>query len=204
MKHFTGYGSYQLFLALRTHFTNAKYDFFLMNGKLRGNKEAYNKRNDRLFFEKLAKTYDPETLRDFYVANLLEDKQFITDLLDDIASNNLVRYQGRRQALTYNISNDVDMVLRNGSCDAFRTHEDQYPGVLILYLQRRISMESLVIMNDFIQFQDKFDKYYDGDVIWPKVSLKMRKYRPFLKYDKNKMKLILKEKVDENSRRQCF
>lgn len=203
MKHFTGYGAYQLFLALRTHFTSNKYDFFQMHGKLRATKESYNRRNDRMFFEKLAKTYDPETLRDFYVANFLEDKHYITELLDDTATTNLVKYQGRRQALSYNVSNDVDMVLRNGSCDAFKTHSDQYPGVLVLYLQRRICMESLVVMNDFILFREKFDKYYDGDVIWPKVSLKMIKYRPFLKYDKEKMKLILKERIDENSRGQC-
>lgn len=196
MKHFSGYGAYQLFMALRTHFQNAKYDFFTMNGKLRGNKESYNRRNDRLFFEKLAKTYDPETLRDFYVANLLEDKHYVTELLDDSAISNLVKYQGRRQALTYNVSNDVDMVLSNGACEAFKTHEDQYPGVLVLYLQRKICIESLVIMNDFIQFADKFNKYYEDDVIWPKVSLKMKKYRPFLRYDRDKMKLILKEKVE--------
>lgn len=203
MRHFTGYGAYQLFLALRTHFTSNKYDFFQMHGKLRATKESYTRRNDRMFFEKLAKTYDPETLRDFYVANFLEDKHYVTELLDDTATANLVKYQGRRQALSYNVSNDVNMVLRNGSCDAFKTHSDQYPGVLVLYLQRRICMESLVVMNDFILFREKFDKYYDGDVIWPKVSLKMRKYRPFLKYDKERMKLILKERIDENSRGQC-
>lgn len=193
-----------LFLALRTHFTNSKYDFFQMRGKLRASRESYLKRNDRLFFDKLAKTYDPETLRDFYIANILEDKHYVTDLLDDSAVNNLVRYQGRRQALTYNISNDVDVVLRSGSCNAFKMFEDQYPRVLILYLQRRIGIESLVIMSDFIQFMDKFDKYYNSDVIWPKVSLKIQKYKPFLKYDKEKIKLILKEKVDENSRGKCI
>lgn len=193
-----------LFLALRTHFTNSKYDFFQMRGKLRASRDSYLKRNDRLFFDKLAKTYDPETLRDFYIANILEDKHYVTDLLDEAAANNLVRYQGRRQALTYNISNDVDVVLRNGSCNAFKMFKDQYPEVLILYLQRRIGIESLVIMSDFIQFMDKFDKYYNSDVIWPKVSLKIQKYRPFLKYDKEKIKLILKEKVDENSRGKCI
>lgn len=204
MNHFTGFGSYQLFLALRTHFTSSKYDFFQMHGKLRATKESYNRRNDKLFFEKLAKMYDAELLRDFYVSNILEDKQYVTDLLDDSATNNFIRYQSRRQALTYNVSKDIDTVLSNGSCEAFKTHNDEYPGVLILYLQRRINIESLVIMNDFIQFKDKFDKYYDGDVIWPKVSKKIQKYKPFLKYDREKMKLILKEKVDENSTGKCF
>lgn len=205
MKHFTGYGAYQLFLALRTHFSKDNYDFFTMHGKTRASKEAYMKRNDRLFFERLAKKYDPETLRDFYVANFLEDKRFVTDLLDDTAEANLSKYQARRQALTYNVSNDVDTVFATGECkEAFSAHEDQYPGVFILLLQKRICLESFIVMNDFIRFADKFDKYYDEDVIWPKVSLKVRKYKPFLKYDGQKMKTILKEKLNENSRRNCL
>lgn len=196
MKHFTGFGSYQLFLALRTHFTSSKYDFFQMHGKLRATKESYNRRNDKLFFEKLAKAYDAELLRDFYVSNILEDKQYVTDLLDDSATSNFIRYQSRRQALTYNVSKDIDTVLSNGSCEAFKTNRNEYPGVLILYLQRRISIESLVIMNDFIKFADRFDDYYKDDVIWPKVSLKIRKYRPFLRYDREKMKQILKKAIE--------
>ena len=54
MKHFTGYGAYLLFLALRTHFSSDKYDFFKMHGKLRATKDSYEKRQDNHFFDKIA------------------------------------------------------------------------------------------------------------------------------------------------------
>ena len=44
---------------------------------------------------------------------------------------------------------------------------------------------------------DKFDEFYDGDYIWMKISRKVKKYRPFLKYDKHKMKDILKGVMNE-------
>ena len=60
----------------------------------------------------------------------------------------------------------------------------------------------MVILNDYTGFIAKFDKYYDkNDPIWSKISLKLRKYKPFVKYPKDKVKAILKEKIDENTSR---
>ena len=42
-------------------------------------------------------------------------------------------------------------------------------------------------------------KYIPDDIIWFNISKKMSKYRPFLKYDKDKMRKILKEIIDGNA-----
>jgi len=200
MKHFTGYGAYLLFLALRTHFTNAKYDFFKMHGKLRATKESYLKRNDKFFFDKLAKDYTCEELRDFYVANFLEDKHYITELLDDGAERNYREYQRRRQSLTYNFTNELEGLFDRGLTRPFKFNDGEYPDIINLYLRHTLSPETLVIINDFIPFEDRFNKYLSDDILWSKVSLKLRKYRPFISYDREKVKSILKEKFNENTR----
>lgn len=205
MKHFTGYGSYLLFLALRTHFINQKYDFFRMNGKLRASKESYLKRNDKWFYEKLAKEYNAEELRDHYVANLLEDKNYIMEFIDEEASMVHADYTRRKQSLSYVCANDMDRVFNQDDPRvSFVTNKDRYPHIVILFLRKSITIETMVILDDFVGYVDKFDKYYEDDVIWPKISLKVKKYRPFLKYDKEKFKHILKEKVDENTRGKCI
>ena len=205
MNHFTGYGSYLLFLALRTHFTSQKYDFFRMNGKLRASKESYLRRNDKWFYEKLAKENNAEELRDHYVANLLEDKQYILEFTDEEASMVHADYKRRKQSLSYVCANDMDRVFNQDDPRvSFATSQDRYPHIVILFLRKSISLETMVILDDFIGYVDKFDKYYEDDVIWPKISLKVKKFRPFLKYDKEKFKHILKEKVDENTRGKCI
>ena len=197
MKHFTGYGSYLLFLALRTHFSNDKYDFFRMHGKLKATKESYLKRNDKWFFEKLAKEYTAEELRDFYVANFLEDKHYITDLIDEEANLVYTDYQRRRQSLSYVCANDMDRIFDKDDLKLpFATSDDRYPDLVILFLRKSVSLETLVVLDDLTGFTSKFDKHYADDVIWPKISQKISKYRPFLKYDKAKMKNILKGKVN--------
>ena len=200
MKHFSGYGAYLLFLALRTHFTSAKYDFFQMNGKLRANKESYLKRNDKAFFEKIAKLYNAEELRNFYVANFLEDRHYIVELLSEEAHAAYWESEKRRQALSYIFKNDMDRVFDNGCKHAFDLVDGEYPHIVNLTLRQSIALESAVILNDFVPYTAKFDKYLgDDDIIWSRLALKVRKYRPFLKYDSDRIKAILKEKVNGNS-----
>ena len=197
MQHFSGYGAYLLFLALRTHFTSAKYNFFEMNGKLRANKESYNKRHDKYFFEKLAREYNAEELKDFFVANLLNDTHYITEMLDENAKANYDNYKMRHQSLSYQFKHDLDKVLLG---NPFKLSLDEYPPIILCYLNKTISHETMVVLNDFVSFADKFDKYLSDDIIWSKVSLKLRKYKPFVKYDKVRMKNILKEKINDTRR----
>jgi hypothetical protein len=200
MKHFSGYGAYLLFLALRTHFTKAKYDFFQMHGKLRANKESYLKRRDKSFFERLARTYNVEELKTFYIANFLADRHYITEMLDEDAHGAFYELQKRNQSLSYIFKNDLDIIFENGCKSAFDTFNGDYPHIINLVMRRAIAIESAAILNDFVPYVDKFNKYLgDDDIVWSRVALKLRKYRPFIHYDAEKFKAILKEKVNENS-----
>ena len=202
MKHFSGYGAYLLFLALRTHFTKAKYDFFQMHGKLRATKDSYLKRNDKSFFEKIARLYNAEELKNFYVANLLDDRHYITDMIDDNAHGAFYELQKRQQSLSYIFKNDLDLIFESGCKSAFDCGNGDYPHIVNLVLRRTIAIESAVILNDFVPYFSKYDKYLgDDDIVWSRVALKLRKYRPFIKYDAEKFKAILKEKVHENTTR---
>lgn len=202
MKHFSGYGAYLLFLALRTHFTKAKYDFFEMNGKLRANKESYEKRRDKMFFEKLAKLYNAEELKYFFVANFLDDRHYITEMLSEEAHGAYYEYEKRRQSLSYVFKNDIEKLFENGCQFSLKANDGDYPLLVGMVLNGTISLDSAVILNDFIPYVSKFDKYLgNDDIIWSRIALKLRKYRPFVKYDAKKFKAILKEKVYENTTR---
>ena len=83
MKHLTGYGAYMLFLALRTHFTKDNYDFFVMCGKLRANKDSYNRRMDKTLFEKIARDYSAQELKGLFISNLLQDRHYIAEFIDE-------------------------------------------------------------------------------------------------------------------------
>jgi len=198
MSHFSGYGAYLVFVTVRTHFESSTFDFF-KHKNVKANKATYLKRNDKSFFDMIAKDYDAKELMEFFVANRLEGRNYITELLDDEAQITYTNFKRRKQALTYNFRNEIE----NLNClTIFKCQDDRYPQIVELYLQGIVSPETMVILNDFTSFIDKFDKYYDkNDPIWSKISLKLRKYKPFVKYPKDKIKHILKEKVDETRTR---
>jgi len=201
MAHFSGYGAYIVFVTIRTHFESRTFDFF-KHHKVKATRDTYNSRNDKWFFDKVAKEYENKDLRDFFIANRLKDRNYITELLEDDARQNYIEYQGRRQALTYLIKNDMEKVFKYGSHKPFDVSDGEYPYLVGLYLRGSISPETMVILNDFIPYINKFDKYLgQNDFIWSKISLKLRKYKPFLKYDKEKFKNILKENIDGTTTR---
>jgi len=197
MSNFTGFGSFLLFMALRTHFTTEKYNFFQMNGRVRATKQSYEKRNDRWFFEKIGKKYDAKELRDFYISNLLEDKNYITDFVNEESNHIFMEYNKRQQSLSYTFKNDLNIIFENDLKQPFEVYRDKYPSLIMLFLQKKICLETLVILDDFTGFSNKFDKHYTDDFIWPRISRKINKYRDFLKYDKAKIKNILKGVVNE-------
>ena len=200
MSHFTGYGAYLVYVTIRTHFESPTFDFF-KHHKVKAKRHTYEERNDRWFFDKVAREYETKDLRDFFIANRLENRNYITELIEDDAKDNYMEYKRRIESLSYNFATDLDKVFKHGLKKPFELKEDQYPYLVGLYLRRVISPETMVIIDDFLPFIDKFDKYLGTtDFIWSRVALKLRKYRPFLKYDGAKFKRILKEKVHDTRR----
>jgi hypothetical protein len=71
-----------------------------------------------------------------------------------------------------------------------------HPPVLKRFLSGKISIETLVIYDKIFLFGKKFDKKL-LDPVWETVSLKIKKYSPFLNTDVFQFKKILREIIDE-------
>ena len=197
MTQLNGYGSYRLFLALRAHFSNSNYDFFKFQGKVNASKETFENRNDRKFFESLSHRYDAKELRDFYIANFLVDRIYITDLLDEEASDVYFEYRKRRENLSYVFETEINKLFSKGVKEPFETISVSYPKLLMWFLRGEVSIDTMVILNDLIGYTSKFDKYLENDILWTNIKNKISKYKPFLRYDSVKIKSILREAIDE-------
>lgn len=192
MSHLTGYGAYMLFLSLRTHFTYDKYDYHAMCGKTNANKDSFNRRSDKSLFDKVARDHTAQELKGLFISNLLQDRHYIAEFIDDQAELVHTDYTRRRQSLSYVCTNDLDRIFNtHGIRMSFSTSKNRYPGIVMLFLRGDVALETLVILDDVVGFTKRFDIYYEDDVIWPKISRKIRKYRPFLKYDKTKMRKVI-------------
>lgn len=192
-----GYQTYCLFIALKNHFTQAKYDFFKYNGKTNASKESFSTNRDKYKYIKLARKYDDAAMRDFIISNLLFYRLWIGDYLDEEADGLYKDYLKRKQAMTYHFTNEIEKI--GDLKKAFKIKNGQVPELINLYLQGEISIETMAILNEFIQYVSKFDKALGkDDIIWGRARLLILKLTPFLEYDKEKIKEILKQNINNS------
>ena len=69
-----------------------------------------------------------------------------------------------------------------------------HPLILKSYLSGDTSIETMVILDKIFGFRQEFDKNIQ-DPVWETVSLRMRKYSPFLHIDVFRYKKVLKNVV---------
>jgi hypothetical protein len=178
------------YVALKQHFTSKSYDYFKYHGKTRSSTPTnYNQRKDKIFFMKLAKHQDP---KHFLVANFVEsDNSWIGDLAyNELAQENYIRWSKRIQSLSYFFKEEIKM-LDDDFDSNFIVKDGQHPHALKLFLSKQISIETLVILIDIVRCFSHWQKHMQDDFVWKDLSHKLVKYKPFLNYDRVKMKEIL-------------
>jgi len=191
-----------MFFALRNHFTKESYDYFLYNGKVSASKDSFLNHRDKFKYQRLSRLVSESEMKDFLVANILAGKKWVGEFLDDNAEDIYRQYLKRNQSLTYMFSNELDKLFDkvDDVNDLFRVKDNEYPVILNAYLGNEVSIETMVILNRFIGFFDKFDEKLKDDYIWEKNRLLLRKYEPFVHFDKEKIKSVLKQKVLDKSK----
>ena len=102
----------------------------------------------------------------------------------------------RQQSLTYLFREQSNELFSENKLDDAFNCSKGHPPVLKMFLGGKISIETLVIYNKIFRFGNKFDKKL-LDPVWESVSLKLKKYNPFINIDIFKFKQILREIVNE-------
>ena len=193
----TPFETYCLFLALKNHFTTESYDFFKYKGKTSATVKSFEARNDRFFFQKLSRKYSSEQMPDMLVSNLLQGKKWVGDFLADDAEEIYFEYVKVKDSFTYIFKEETEKLFTENTVEeVFRCKQGKYPIILEKCLTGEMPLAIFVVLNDFFGFFDKLDKKVGkDDVIWSKIRLRCNKLRPFLVYDKQKLKEHLKTLV---------
>ena len=190
--------AYRCYLSMKNHFTKDKYDYHKYRGKVRATNEAFYKRKDRFWFEKLARNKSDQEVVDFFVSNFITctdpSKLWIGELIKD-GEGRYVEWKKRNQSLSYIFKEETESVFSNGDFDSmFAIDGTRHPQILKEYLRKNISIETLVILNQILGFRENFDSHLK-DPVWETVSMRIKKYSPFLNIDVQRYKQILKRVV---------
>ena len=189
---------YKTYLAFKNHFTKKSYNYFKYGGKSKASVQAYNKRKDRYFFERMSRKKSDEEIKDYFLANFVEcddpDRLWIGEIISS-GEDNLKSWMKRSQTMSYMFKTEVEVFVNKENFQQLFTIKGQsHPEVLKKYLQGALSIETMVILDIILEYVKNFDKKLE-DPVWETVSLKIKKYKPFLNINVQKYKSILKEQV---------
>lgn len=197
----TGYEAYELYMAIRLHFTSKNYDYFKYGGKTHVTKSAFSNRKDKFVFYKLSRKYNLNELKELYISNFVESERWINEINGPEGEAAYKKWKKINQSLSYKFETDITYLLDNfDKNDLFMVDSGSLPQFLMEVMQGNVAIESLIILNNMTQFVDMWEKKIEDDVIWPEWRKKIQSYTPFVVYDKKKFENIVKEKLKENAK----
>jgi len=191
--------TYQHYLSLKNHFTNPKYDFFKYGAKTRASVTSFNKRKDKYWFEKTSRKYSDKEVVDFLVSNFTATDNpqnlWIGEIINS-GERNYSEWMRRQQSLTYLFKEQSNELLSENELESLFNCTKGHPLILKKFLSGSVSLETLTIFDKIFHFSKNFDKKLN-DPVWESVSLKLKKYSPFLNIDMFHYKKILRDIVNE-------
>ena len=186
---------YKTYLAMKSHFTKDSYDYVRFNGRCKASLEAFYKRRDRFFFEKMSRQHDNKEIEQFFVANFVSCQEPQSLYMADIiryGEDKFKDWQRRTQSLSYNYKNEVETIFSGKDFNSlFEIKSGQHPQLLKDFLKNRVSIETLVILDRILGYKKNFDKQLK-DPVWEQTSRKITNYSPFLHIDVFQYKKVLK------------
>ena len=193
----TPFETYQSYLSMKSHFTNRKYDFFRYGGKSRATMASFNKRKDKYWFEKTSWKYSDGEIVDFLLANFVTTDNpknlWIGEIINS-GERTYADWMRRKQSISYLFKEESEKLLEENELVELFECGKGHPIILKRFLGGDISLETFVIYDIIFSFSEKFDEKL-LDPVWETVSMKIRKYKPFLNINVFNFKKILREIV---------
>ena len=195
----TPFETYQTYLSMKSHFTNKRYDFFKYGGKSRATMTSFNKRKDKYWFEKTSRKYSDQEITDFLLANFVTTNTpqnlWIGEIINS-GERTYADWMRRQQSLTYLFKEQSKKLLLEKELEEVFNCSKGHPPILKKYLGGEISLETFAIFEKIFSFGKKFNRKLK-DPVWETVSLKVKKYIPFLNINVFHYKKILREIINE-------
>jgi len=192
------YDVYTTYLAMKKHFTDAKFDFFRYNGKTRASVTAFNKRKDKYFFERMSRKLSDDEVKMYFIANFVATENPSAVWVGEIMQSGERHYKElskKYQSITYTFGQECATLFDEYTLPELFDVSRGHPPIVKRYLGGDISIETLTILDMIFGFCAKIDTKLT-DPVWETVSFKVKKYRPFINIDITKCKTILRNIIN--------
>lgn len=190
-----GFKAFKYYTAIRLHFTSPKFNVFVNRGHVKGSYQAYTSRNDYSLFEKLARMFGSDKELIQYLASnfMYGNPDVVYD--PDLSMINYKEFLKRRQSITRIFADDLDTIIQSGA--QYQFSGLQIPDVLQLLMAKRITLETLVILDTLDGIVDKMKQSSHMSLLLGDDLHRIEKSRGFVKFDSERIKQPYSEFVQE-------
>ena len=189
------FDAYKMFVAIRNHFTTSSYDYFKYRGKTNVTYQSFIKRRDRFMFAKLARLPSAK-LR--VAASFLEGCQWINEIVGTQGYDALIKHQKYIESYSYHFREQLKC-FDQPIGKLVQTNNGQPPLLAALYFQKKIDIETLIIIDGFVDFVTQWSREYSADPLMEKLITDIANFRGFFTYDRNKIKDVFVDYCVTNS-----
>jgi hypothetical protein len=187
---------YLMYCAMKAHFGKGDYDFVTYKGKTRIKRDTFYRRKDRSFFVRVSRKYKTEQeIQNYFVSNFIKDKK---GYIANFSNENYESWKLKRQGF-FDLF-DVEMKpLVEAFEDLFTVTNGQHPKLMREFLGGRVSLETIIILDELVNFGPDWNKQLEDDIIWIDLRNLMNNYKRFLTIDQEQYKIRLLKLIEESS-----
>ena len=185
---------YLMYCAMKAHFGKGKYDFVQYEGKTKVSRDSFYKRKDRYFFARLAKKYDdPKVIQNWLLSNFVKDRKgYIANFTDE----NYDSWRLKREGFFDMFAVEMHSLVQEFE-PLFEVHSNTHPKLLKEYLGKRVSIETMIVLEVLVDYCENWDKHLGDDIVWKDTRKLMNDYKRFLTIDPRKYKIKLLKLIEE-------
>jgi len=187
---------YIMYCAMKAHFSRKDYDFNKYGGKTKVSRDSFFKRKDRHFFVKLSRKYKTTIeIKNYYISNFIKDKRgYIANFSDDNYKSWLLKRSGFFEQFIIELSPYIKEFQ-----PLFEVEGNNHPKLLKEFLGSRVSLETMIVLDELVEYGKNWDKLLEGDIIWIDLKKLMENYKGFLTINKNLYRMKLLKLIEESS-----
>lgn len=198
----TSYTVYKIYIGLRTHFFTKRYDYFLSNKRTKANRESFEKRDDKYFFENISKKYSTiEDVELLFAANMVSGVEWIGTIASEEGRDNYLKRKRVLEALEYTLKQDFDYLFDNYPFQSLFDCTTGHPPLFKQYMAGSIQIESFIAIDMVLNFVPRFDKSIKEKLIWPDIRDKCQKYCSFIRINKEFVRRELRNRFLPDEKR---
>ena len=187
---------YLMYCAMKAHFGKSDYDFVDYKGKTRIKRDTFYKRKDRSFFVKLARKYSTEEqIKNYFISNFIKDKKgYIANFTDE----NYESWKLKRKNFFEIFEVEMKPLVESFE-NLYVVENRQHPKLMREFLGGRVSLETLIILDELVGYGTTWIEEMKDDIIWIDLNNLMDNYERFLTIDQEQYRIRLLKLIEESS-----